>query len=435
MSVGAGGLIRSIREQGSLIDTPGHTVRQNNWHMTVAIILADTVGTGVLSLPGAIAQLGWVIGLGSLLVSVPIFWFGGYLLMHCHLVIPTSRTYGDVGGDLLGAFGRAIGYFVVYFNIDSGSYSLVIAHNMQNLFYDVHLCMSTALLISFGVMFPFLQIRTFHNLGSLAWVSFVAILVVVVIAIGFLLSDSASCTGSPREALDYYGLFGTLGNIIWAYAGVSYYLEMMSEMKKPEDFAPKSGVVAFAVSTLLYMFTSVLTYSKCGELTPESLVDVIPVGIWKRVASLLMIFHIIVTFCISNVVVVRGLMCATGCVSGLQNTMSGRIIWCIATSALTGAGMLLALTVPQFENLNGLIGNVCAAACMLLPGLFFLLVQRKFKTWECGFRRSVVMGMCWPMMLLGAVLFVLGIGASIHEIIEAAKTDKAKPFACAAIHP
>jgi len=92
--------------------------------------------------------------------------------------------------------------------------------------------------------------------------------------------------------------------------------------------------------------------------------------------------------------------------------------------------MLLTLAIPQFDNFNGLIGQFCAAGCMLLPGLFFLLVQRQLKTWEQSALRSVVMTLCWPMMLLGIIFLVLGMQASIRTIIQDSKTGTGRPFAC-----
>lgn len=423
---------------GSFLSTnSGGAKRVTAWQFTVLLILADTVGTGVLSLPSALAQLGWGFGLTILAASIPIFWLAGYLVMHCHLAIPTSRTYGDVGGKLLGPVGRAMGYIVVYgigFTALS-SYSLVIAQNIQNLFYDQHLCLYWAYLIAFCLVFPFNQLRTMHNITLLSLLSFAAILAVVAICLVFLFMDGAACNGSASPALDYYNTFGALGSFIWAYAGVSYYLEMLAEMKQPEDFATKAGTGALLLSTSLYALTISMTYAKCGENTPDSVVDVIPDGPWKRIASVLIIFHIMVTYAINNQVTVRGFFSATGLSVGLEPGLKGRLVWCIAASIISGLAMCLTMAIPQFDNFNGLVGNFCAAGCMLFPGLFFLLCQTKLKAWPPSPLRTFVMALCWPMMLLGLVLLVLGCEASIHDIIDASKTDSGQPFGCAAIYP
>jgi len=423
---------------GSLLSTSsGLDKKVTAWQFTILLILADTVGTGVLSLPRALAQLDWAFGLVILALSIPIFWFAGFLVMHCHLAIPTSRTYGDVGGKLLGPVGRGLGYTVVYaigFTAMS-SYALVIAQNIQNLFYDQHLCLYWAFLIAFCLVFPVNQLRTMHNITILSLLSFGAILIVVAICLVFLFTDGAACHGAEPEPLGYYNTFGALGSFIWAYAGVSYYLEMLAEMKKPEDFATKAGTGSLLLATSLYALTIIMTYAKCGKNTPESVVLVIPDGPWKRVASVLIIFHIVVTYAINNQVTVRGFFCATGLHIGLEPGFKGRLVWCIVASVISALGMLLTMAIPQFDNFNGLIGNFCAAGCMLFPGLFFLLCQTKLKAWQPSPLRSFVMALCWPMMLLGAVLLVLGCEASMNDIIEASKTDSGKPFGCAAIYP
>lgn len=423
---------------GSLLSrSSGVDKKVTAWQFTILLILADTVGTGVLSLPSALAQLGWGFGLLTLAASIPIFWFAGYLVMHCHLAIPESRTYGDVGGKLLGPVGRAVGYTVVYaigFTAMS-SYALVIAQNIQNLFYDQHLCLYWAFLIAFCLVFPVNQLRTMHNITVLSLLSFGAILIVVAICLAFLFTDGAACNGEEPPPLGYYNTFGALGSFIWAYAGVSYYLEMLAEMKKPEDFASKAGSGSLILATSLYAVTIIMTYGKCGKNTPDSVVDVIPDGIWKRVASVLIIFHIVVTYAINNQVTVRGFFCATGLHVGLEPGFKGRMVWCVVASIISALGMMLTMAIPQFDNFNGLIGNFCAAGCMLFPGLFFFLCQTKLKAWQPSPLRSLVMALCFPMMLLGTILLVLGCEASIHDIIAASKTDMGKPFGCAAIYP
>merc|ERR1712137_513394 len=108
------------------------------------------------------------------------------------------------------------------------SYGLTIASNIQILFYDVHLCLPLCFGIGFCVVFPGNQLRTLHNITMLAFLSFAALLVVVLIALVFLFAGGASCSGTPRNDLNYTNAFASLGSFVWAYAGVSYYLEMMA---------------------------------------------------------------------------------------------------------------------------------------------------------------------------------------------------------------
>merc|ERR1719245_1223996 len=103
-------------------------------------------------------------------------------------------------------------------------------------------------------------------------------------------------------------------------------------MKKPEEFASKSGTGALFLATALYTLTTCMTFAKCGEHTPDSLVKVIPDGPWKRIASLLMIFHVMVTYAINNQVTVRGFFCATGWNAGLRPGWKGRVIWGVVAS-------------------------------------------------------------------------------------------------------
>merc|ERR1711879_500481 len=94
-------------------------------------------------------------------------------------------------------------------------------------------------------------------------------------------------------------------------------------------------------------------------------------------------------------------------------------------------GMVLAMAIPQFDNVNSLVGNLAAAGSMLLPGLFFRLVQRKHRlSQNASTSRLLAMVFCWPMMVLGTIFLVLGMSSSMREIIEASAKAAGEPFGC-----
>jgi hypothetical protein len=92
--------------------TPAHT-QTSEWYHTSALLLADIIGTGILSLPGAFAKLGFVGGTGLLLVSYFLNLYTGILLARMKLWFPAARSYGILLGDAFGPRAKVYGYFVL----------------------------------------------------------------------------------------------------------------------------------------------------------------------------------------------------------------------------------------------------------------------------------------------------------------------------------
>eukprot|EP00451_Oxyrrhis_marina_P028336 CAMPEP_0204341764 /NCGR_PEP_ID=MMETSP0469-20131031/23605_1 /ASSEMBLY_ACC=CAM_ASM_000384 /TAXON_ID=2969 /ORGANISM="Oxyrrhis marina" /LENGTH=107 /DNA_ID=CAMNT_0051326541 /DNA_START=12 /DNA_END=332 /DNA_ORIENTATION=- len=50
----------------------GHSARQSSWQQAASLVVANVVGTGVLSLAGNFAKLGWGWGLAAMAVCYPL---------------------------------------------------------------------------------------------------------------------------------------------------------------------------------------------------------------------------------------------------------------------------------------------------------------------------------------------------------------------------
>jgi len=361
--------------------------------------------------------------------------------MKAHIYVDSkggsARSYGDIFGAMLGTHAQRYAWAMVwslaFFSI--AGYMLTIANNVQNLFYDLHLCTPQAALIACLIVLPGSQIRCLHNIATHAIASFMALLIVIVIAMAFLLSDGASCQNEAPGALDFWGAFNSVGSFIWAYAGISYYPEILAEMKQPQDFARKSLFVAFVLMTGLYISVTCITFARCGEGTPDSLVSVIPRGPWLRVAAFLTVYHVTITYLISSNVLIRGVVTSCGCLeTALQPGLKGRLWWFGISLAFTMFAYLFADAIPQFDNLANLNGNiVCTQGCLILPGAFFLLMQR-VAPWREGFIKVCLTLISWAMVALGLFLFAAGTLSSVITIWQDAhKNDAYKPFACQAL--
>jgi hypothetical protein len=204
-------------------------------------------------------------------------------------------------------------------------------------------------------------------------------------------------------------------------------------MRQPEDFARKPLMVAISVMTGLYALVSVLAFSRCGADTPDSIVLVIPKGRWLRFSSTLMVYHLCITYLLNSIVLTRGIVGILGLERALEPGFRGRAMWAGISVPLACGGMVVAQVVPQFDNLNGLIGNVCCTqGCLILPALFFLLLQR-VAPWPKGVLTSLLVALAWPMLISGLFLLVAGTLSSVITIWQDSHTEAGRAWACQAL--
>ena len=84
--------------------------KTNEWYHTAALLLADIIGTGILSLPGAFAKLEYGGGIALLCITYPMNLYTGVLLARMKQWVPRARSYGDLLGEVFGPVGRIYGY-------------------------------------------------------------------------------------------------------------------------------------------------------------------------------------------------------------------------------------------------------------------------------------------------------------------------------------
>ena len=78
------------------------------WWQGALVMIAENISLGILSLPGVLAKVGLIGGLIAI-VGLGIFTtYSGYVLWQFKMKYPQVTNYGDVGGVLLGRWGKEI---------------------------------------------------------------------------------------------------------------------------------------------------------------------------------------------------------------------------------------------------------------------------------------------------------------------------------------
>ncbi|XP_043711639.1 amino acid permease 6-like [Telopea speciosissima] len=286
----------------SNLDDDGREKRTGTMVTASAHIITAVIGSGVLSLAWAIAQLGWVAGPAALLAFSVITWFTSTLLADCYrfpdpISGQRSYTYMDVVRSNLGGMkfklcglaqyanliGTTIGYTI------TASISMVAIQRSNCFHQNGHQAPCYTSNYPFMVIFASIQIvlSQIPNFHKLSWLSIVAAIMSFAyssIGVGLSIAKVAEKGHHMRTTLtgvtvgvDVSGTekvwrtFQALGNIAFAYSYSMVLIEIQDTLKSspPENkVMKKASLVGVLTTTLFYMLCGCMGYAAFGNDAP-----------------------------------------------------------------------------------------------------------------------------------------------------------------------
>ncbi|KZV37208.1 amino acid permease 8-like [Dorcoceras hygrometricum] len=283
-------------ERNAELDDDGKPIRTGNVWTASAHIVTTVIGSGVLSLAWAVAQLGWIAGVATLLVFSGITLYTSSFLADCYRSPVTGRrnyTYKEIvksnlGGTMYVAcivaqYGLLCGAIVGY--TITASISMV-AIEKSNCFHEMGheaACRFSynPYMIGIGILEIFLsQIPNFHKLSMLSVAAAVMSFGYSSIGIGLALARIISGKGEKTtltgvevgigiSAADKtWRMFRAFGDIAFAYTYSPVLVEIQDTLKAspPESKVMKrANVVAVATTTTFYLMCGCLGYAAFGN--------------------------------------------------------------------------------------------------------------------------------------------------------------------------
>uniref|UniRef100_A0A7C9DV60 Amino acid transporter transmembrane domain-containing protein n=1 Tax=Opuntia streptacantha TaxID=393608 RepID=A0A7C9DV60_OPUST len=284
-------------------DDDGRLKRTGTVWTASAHIITAVIGSGVLSLAWAIAQLGWIAGPTAMFLFSFVIYYTSTLLADCYrsgdpIAGKRNYTYMDaVRSNLGGAkvkvcgliqyvnlFGVAIGYTI------AASISMM-AIKRSNCFHDsggknpCHMS-SNPYMIAFGVAeILFSQIPDFDQIWWLSIVAAVMSFTYSSIGLGLGIAQVAAnkafkgsftgiSIGAVTETQKIWRSFQALGDIAFAYSYSIILIEIQDTLKSPPSESKtmkKASSISIAVTTLFYMLCGCMGYAAFGDLAPGNL--------------------------------------------------------------------------------------------------------------------------------------------------------------------
>ncbi|PHT98225.1 Amino acid permease 6 [Capsicum chinense] len=296
-------------DHSSKFDDDGRPKRTGTVLTASAHIITAVIGSGVLSLAWATAQLGWIAGPVALVAFSAITWFNSLLLADCYRAPDGLRNYtymdavrAHLGGRKvqlcgLAQYGNLVGVTIGYAITTSISMGAI---GRSNCFHknghdaDCHES-NNPFIIIFGVLQILLcQIPNFHRLSFLSIIAAVMSFAYSFIGLGLSIamiakegvSGNTSLTGTTvgkdlSGTQKMWNTFSALGDIAFAYAFSNVLIEIQAKhfcfnnhfdtlkSHPPENKTMKKATFAgISVSTMFYTLCGLLGYAAFGNKAP-----------------------------------------------------------------------------------------------------------------------------------------------------------------------
>ncbi|KAH9695039.1 Amino acid permease 6 [Citrus sinensis] len=259
-----------------------------------AHIITAVIGSGVLSLAWAIAQLGWIAGPMALMIFSFITGFTSSLLADCYRCSTTGRrnyTYMEVVKSNLGEMkcklcglaqyvnlvGTTIGYTI------TASLSMV-AIKRSNCFHKeghdagCHTSNNMYMIIFAIAEIILSQIPNFHELSGLSILAAVMSFAYSSIGLGLAIAKitergnhvTTSLTGvaigvDVTSTEKIWSSLQAIGNIAFAYA---YSIDTLRSSPPENKVMKRASFVGVSITTIFYMLCGTLGYAAFGDKAP-----------------------------------------------------------------------------------------------------------------------------------------------------------------------
>ncbi|KAM5567205.1 amino acid transporter AVT1I-like [Rosa sericea] len=372
-------------------------------------------GVGILSIPFALSQGGWLSLV--LLFSVAILcWYTGLLLQRCMDSNPHIKTYPDIGQVAFGRKGRVAISIFMYLELYLVAVEFLILEgdNLKQLFPNVSFNMgghtiggkqcfvlATALVI--------LPTTWLKSLGLLAYISAGGVLAsIILVACVFWVGAVDSVGFHERgDLLNWKGLPTAISLYVFCYCGHAVFPTLCNSMKDRSQF-PKVLLVCFITSTITYGSMAVLGYLMFGEYLKSQVTLNLPV---QKISAKVAIFITIVNPLTKYAIVITPI--ATAIEDSRHFRNSHAIISIMVRTGIVISTVCVALMVPFFGYVMAFVGAfLSVTVSILLPCLFYLKINNVARRF--GFELMTIVG----IMVMGSFVGVVGTYTSLKEIVN-----------------
>uniref|UniRef100_A0A0D9V2K6 Amino acid transporter transmembrane domain-containing protein n=1 Tax=Leersia perrieri TaxID=77586 RepID=A0A0D9V2K6_9ORYZ len=371
-------------------------------------------GIGVLSMPYAVSQGGWL----SLLLFVAVgavCYYTGTLIERCMRADGSIASYPDIGQFAFGDAGRrAIAFFMyVELYLVAISFLVLEGDNLDKLFpgttmellgYKLH-GKQLFIVLAAGVILPTTWLK---NLGMLAYVSAAGLVASAALTASLVWAGVAE-TGFHKTSnvINLVGIPTSLGLYFVCFTGHAVFPTIYSSMKSNKHFS-KVLLISSVLCSLNYGITAVLGYLIYGDDVQSQVTLNLPAGkLCTKVAIVMTLVNPLAKYALLVAPITAAVK--ERLALGQRGGAPARVA--ISTAVLAST-VVVASTVPFFGYLMSFIGSFLSVmATVLFPCLCYLKIYK-----ADGIRRTELVAIA-GILMLGVFVAVTGTYTSLQQII------------------
>ncbi|KAK3410302.1 hypothetical protein EUGRSUZ_J02303 [Eucalyptus grandis] len=429
--------VETLAKQKEIDDwLPITSSRNAKWWSSTFHNVTAMVGAGVLSLPYAMAHLGWGPGVVILILSWIITLYTLWQMVEMHEMVPGKRfdRYHELGqyafGEKLGLYIVVPQQLVVEVGVDivymvTGGKSLQKIYNLAQP-NGKYIKTSYFIMIFASAQFVLAHLPNFNSISMVSLAAAVMSLSYSIIASGASISKGVEHNvdyGPPSSTTPgkVFGFLTALGDVAFAYAGHNVVLEIQATLpstpEKPSKGPMWKGVVfAYIVVALCYFPVALIGYWVFGNKVKDNILISLEKPTWLIiVANAFVVIHVIGSYQLYAMPVFD--MIETVLVKKLHFKPS-RMLRFVSRNTYVAFTMFVGITFPFFGGLLGFFGGFAfAPTTYFLPCVMWLAIYkpRRFSlSWYAN----------WICIVLGVLLVVLAPIGALRSIIISAKTYK-----------
>ncbi|KAJ4961009.1 hypothetical protein NE237_020919 [Protea cynaroides] len=392
------------------------------WYSTFHTVTA-MVGAGVLSLPYAMAYLGWGPGTTVLILSWCITLYTIWQMIQLHECVPGTRfdRYHELSQH---AFGPKLGPWIVLpqqliVQVGCDIVYMVTGGKCLQKFMEIACTNCTSIRQSYwicifgSIHFLLSQLPNFNSVAAVSFAAAVMSLSYSTISwVGCLMRgpipDVSYAYKKIGPADSMFRVFNALGQISFAFAGHAVVLEIQATIpstpEKPSKISMWRGaVLAYFITAICYFPTALIGYYTFGQDVEDNLLIALRQPEWLiAAANLMVVVHVIGSYQVYAMPVF----------DILEKTMVKRFnfppgcpLRLIIRSIYVALTLFAGVTFPFFGDLLGFFGGFgFAPTSYFLPCIMWLAIKKPK-------RFSISWLMNWGCIILGAfIMFASTIG-------------------------
>ncbi|XP_047320199.1 amino acid permease 3-like [Impatiens glandulifera] len=444
----------------SSFDDDGRPKRTGTVLTTSSHIITAVIGTGVLSLAWATAQLGWIAGPSTLLLFSIITYYTSTLLATAYRTGDPNTgkrnyTYPNAVRSILGGVQVKFCGLIQYIELFGATIGYTIASGISmraikktHCFHDSGgktACddtSSTPYMLIFGAIQLFLsQIPDFDQISWLSIVAAIMSFTYSIIGLSLGIAKVAETgvirgnltgirIGTVTEMQKMWRCFQALGNIAFAYSYALILIEIQDTIKSPPSEAKtmqKASLISVSATTVFYMLCGCFGYAAFGDLAPGNLIT----GVGKigfhnpywliDIANVAIVVHLVGAyqvysqplFAFMEKIAANRFPSITKeykvPIPGLRpyNLNLFRLIWRTIFVMIT---TIISIAMPFFNDIIGILGAIGFWPLTVYFPIEMFIVQMKIPKWSTRWVcLRILSGCCLIISLVAVVGSVVGV--------------------------